>query len=33
MAQRFDNVKLEKGMYHEAGKSFGAGETGPQRAV
>ena len=22
MAQRFDNVKLEKGMYHEAGKSF-----------
>lgn len=22
MAYRFDNVKLEKGMYHEAGKSF-----------
>ncbi len=22
MAQRFDNVKLEKGMYHEAGRSF-----------
>ena len=22
MAQRFDNVRLEKGMYHEAGKSF-----------
>ena len=22
MAQRFDNLKLEKGMYHEAGKSF-----------
>ena len=22
MAQRFDSVKLEKGMYHEAGKSF-----------
>ena len=22
MAQRFDNVRLEKGMYHEAGRSF-----------
>ena len=22
MAQRFDNVKLEKGMYHEAGIGF-----------
>ena len=22
MAQKFDNLKLEKGMYHEAGKSF-----------
>ena len=22
MAQRFDNIKLEKGMYREAGRSF-----------
>ena len=22
LMQRFDNIKLEKGMYHEAGRSF-----------